>query len=382
MREINHSKIKETNRKKIIRLLQEEEEITKLDISRRLGISITTVSTNIIELKEEEVVGDIRSLESTGGRKSMAIKLNENYRFSLGVAITPKQIKISLLNLKKKVVDRTIIDHNNDGIENMIELTKKSIEELLNRQRIGNEKLLGIGVSIPGTVDSEKGIIRYCYFLGIKDFNIKEKFEYMKVPVYVDNEANLSAFYEFLNKHSNNENLLYISITDGLGLGIIINGRIYRGSNNTSGKMGHMKININGAKCKCGSKGCLEAYTSKNVLIDSYNNLSPQKIKSVEEFESLYLNGDSKAVKVLKEYIEILAIGISNLIMLLDPSTVILGGEINTLLEAELKYLSKEIYKENLFTNSQNCKVKIADDIDSYLLGAAMIPIEQFLEID
>lgn len=382
MREINHSKKKETNRKKIIRLLQEEEEITKLDISRRLGISITTVSTNIIELKEEEVVGDIRSLESTGGRKAMAIKLNENYRFSLGVAITPKQIKISLLNLKKKVVDRTIIDHNNDGIENMIELTKKSIEELLNRQRIGNEKLLGIGVSIPGTVDSEKGIIRYCYFLGIKDFNIKEKFEYMKVPVYVDNEANLSAFYEFLNKHSNNENLLYISITDGLGLGIIINGRIYRGSNNTSGKMGHMKININGAKCKCGSKGCLEAYTSKNVLIDSYNNLSPQKIKSVEEFESLYLNGDSKAVKVLKEYIEILAIGISNLIMLLDPSTVILGGEINTLLEAELKYLSKEIYKENLFTNSQNCKVKIADDIDSYLLGAAMIPIEQFLEID
>lgn len=382
MREINHSKIKETNRKKIIRLLQEEEEITKLDISRRLGISITTVSTNIIELKEEEVVGDIRSLESTGGRKAMAIKLNENYRFSLGVAITPKQIKISLLNLKKKVVDRTIIDHNNDGIENIIELTKKSIEELLNRQRIGNEKLLGIGVSIPGTVDSEKGIIRYCYFLGIKDFNIKEKFEYMKVPVYVDNEANLSAFYEFLNKHSNNENLLYISITDGLGLGIIINGRIYRGSNNTSGKMGHMKININGAKCKCGSKGCLEAYTSKNVLIDSYNNLSPQKIKSVEEFESLYLNGDSKAVKVLKEYIEILAIGISNLIMLLDPSTVILGGEINTLLQAELKYLSKEIYKENLFTNSQNCKVKIADDIDSYLLGAAMIPIEQFLEID
>ena len=204
----------------------------------------------------------------------------------------------------------------------------------------------------------------------------------MKVPVYVDNEANLSAFYEFLNKHSNNENLLYISITDGLGLGIIINGRIYRGSNNTSGKMGHMKININGAKCKCGSKGCLEAYTSKNVLIDSYNNLSPQKIKSVEEFESLYLNGDSKAVKVLKEYIEILAIGISNLIMLLDPSTVILGGEINTLLEAELKYLSKEIYKENLFTNSQNCKVKIADDIDSYLLGAAMIHIEKFLEID
>ena len=382
MREINHSKIKETNRKKIIRLLQEEEEITKLDISRRLGISITTVSTNIIELKEEEVVGDIRSLESTGGRKAMAIKLNENYRFSLGVAITPEQIKISLLNLKKKVVDRTIIDHNNDGIENIIELTKKSIEELLNRQRIGNEKLLGIGVSIPGTVDSEKGIIRYCYFLGIKDFNIKEKFEYMKVPVYVDNEANLSAFYEFLNKHSNNENLLYISITDGLGLGIIINGRIYRGSNNTSGKMGHMKININGAKCKCGSKGCLEAYTSKNVLIDSYNNLSPQKIKSVEEFESLYLNGDSKAVKVLKEYIEILAIGISNLIMLLDPSTVILGGEINTLLEAELKYLSKEIYKENLFTNSQNCKVKIADDIDSYLLGAAMIHIEKFLEID
>lgn len=382
MREVNHSKIKETNRKKIIRLLQEEDEITKLDISRRLGISITTVSTNIMELKEEEFVGDVRSLESTGGRKAMAIKLNENCRFSLGIAITPAHIKISLLNLKKHIIDEIIEPHDNDGIENIINIINECVKNVLDRQRIGSEKLLGVGISIPGTVDSQKGIIKYCYLLGIKDFNIKEKFEYLNVPIYVDNEANLSAYYEFLSKKYNQENLLYVSITDGLGLGIIINGKIYRGSNNTSGEMGHMKININGERCKCGARGCLEAYASKNALIKSYNKISAEEIDSVEKFEELYRVGDEKAKEVLQEYIEILSVGISNLIMLLDPSTVIIGGEINNLFKDNIDFLTNEIYKENLFTNSDNCKIIIANLKNSYILGAAMIPIEEFLELE
>lgn len=382
LREINHSKIKETNRKKIIRLLQEEEEITKLDISLKLGISITTVSTNIMELKEEEFVGDVRSLESTGGRKAMAIKLNENCRFSLGIAVTPAQIKISILNLKKQIVDEIIKPHNNDGIENIILLMKELISNVLDKQRISSEKLLGIGISIPGTVDSEKGIIKYCYLLGINNFNLKERFEDLNVPIYVDNEANLSAYYEFLNKKYNQENLLYVSITDGLGLGIIINGKIYRGSNNTSGEMGHMKVNINGEKCKCGARGCLESYASKNAIIKSYNKISEMQIDNVERFEELYRDGDEKAKKILQEYIEILALGISNLIMLLDPNAVILGGEINKLLKDNLDSLTEEIYKENLFTNSDNCKITVSHFKDSYLLGAAMIPIEEFLDLE
>ena len=79
-----------------------------------------------------------------------------------------------------------------------------------------------------GTVDFKEGIVKYCYLLGIKDYNLKEKFEYLNIPVYVDNEANLSAYYEFFNRRDKNINLLYVSITDGLGLGIIINGKIYR----------------------------------------------------------------------------------------------------------------------------------------------------------
>ena len=99
--EVNHSKIKETNRKKIIKLLLEKDEITKLDISRSLDISITTVSTNISELKDEGIVSDVRSLKSTGGRKAMALKINENCRFALGIALTPRHVKLSLINLKK-----------------------------------------------------------------------------------------------------------------------------------------------------------------------------------------------------------------------------------------------------------------------------------------
>ena len=170
----------------------------------------------------------------------------------------------------------------------------------MNKYDISSENLLGLGISLQGTVDFKTGIVKYCYLLGIKDFNLKERFEYLNVPVYVDNEANLSAYYEFLNRKDTLKNLLYVSITDGLGLGIIINGKIYRGDNNSSGEMGHMKIAINGKKCKCGAKGCLEAYTSMNSLIDNYNEVAYCNISDIDEFEEKYIQKDEIAQKDIR----------------------------------------------------------------------------------
>ena len=379
MIEVNHSKIKETNRKKIIKLLLEKNEITKLDISRELDISITTVSTNVSELKEEGFVEDVRPLESTGGRKAMAIKLNENCRYSLGIALTPRHIKLSLINLKKHEIESIRVRHNNSNIEDTVSIVKENIENILINNNVNIEEILGIGISIPGTVDSELGIIKYSYLLGAKNFNIKEKLEYLNVPIYVDNEANLSAYYEYLNKKDVVDNLLYVSITDGLGLGIIIDGKIYRGSNNASGEMGHIKISIGGKKCKCGARGCLEAYTSKNSILESFNEISSEKINDIEEFETFYNKNDEVAQKVLDDYLNILGIGISNLTMLLDPNIIVLGGDINTILKDKINILKDVVYKDNLFTNESNCRISVTNFKESYLLGAAMLPIEEFL---
>jgi len=382
--EVNHSKIKETNRKKIIKLLLVKNEITKLDISRELDISITTVSTNITELKEEGIVEDVRSLESTGGRKAMAIKLNENCRYSLGIALSPKHIKLSLINLKSEEIDNIRIRHKNNNVDEIVQVVNDNIYEILQNNNIQTTQLLGIGISIPGTVDSERGIIKNCYLLNMKNFNLKEKFEYLNVPIYMDNEANLSAYYEYLNKKDTVDNLLYVSITDGLGLGIIINGAIYRGSDNSSGEMGHTKINLDGKLCKCGARGCLEAYTSKNVLLELYNEKLSDELDEIEDIEALekaYDNGDEDVIQILKEYLYILGNGIVNLTMILDPNRVVIGGEINNLINNEIEYLKEVIYKDNLFINDSNCKIEITKFKESFLLGAAMMPIEEFLEI-
>ena len=185
MIEVNHSKIKETNRKKIIKLLLEKNEITKLDISRSLDISITTVSTNITELKKEGIVSDVRSLESTGGRKAMALKINENCRFALGIALTPRHVKLSIINLKKEVIEAVRIRHNNEGFENIVAIAKENIKEILSRNDISIDRLLGIGISIPGTVDSEEGIIKNCYLLGAENYNLKENFEEFNTHIYI-----------------------------------------------------------------------------------------------------------------------------------------------------------------------------------------------------
>lgn len=377
--EISHSKIKENNIKKIIKLLLEKNEITKLDISRSLDISITTVSTNISELKEIGIVEEVRSLESTGGRKAISLKIDENCRFSLGIALTPRHVKLSLINIKKEVIESIRIKHNNNEIKNILNIVKDNISGILDKANITNEKLLGICISIPGTVDTKSGVIKYCYLLGIKNYNIKKEFEYLNVPIYVDNEANLSAYYEFLNRKDILENLLYISITDGLGLGIIINGKIHRGSNNVAGELGHIKIVVDGEQCECGSKGCLEAYTSKKILLKGYNESSVYKIREIEDFQKVYDMGDKKAEDTLERYLKYLSVGISNLSMILDPSSIVIGGDINSLLEDNLDKISEHVYNDNSFINKEKCKIEITNFRESYLLGAAMVPIEKFL---
>lgn len=379
--EINHSKIKETNRKKIIALLLKKTEITKLDISKKLNISITTVSTNINELMEEGLVKEVRSLKSTGGRKAITYKIDENSRYSMGIALTANHIKISLVNLKREVVDNIKIRHKNEGIEKIIEKIEENVEKVLYDNNVDIINLLGIGVSIPSTVDYEMGTIKNCYFLKVKNFNIKERLKKFNVPVYVDNEANLSAYYEFLNKENKSDNLLYVSITEGLGLGIIINGKVYRGDNNSSGEMGHMKIVMDGKPCKCGSRGCLEAYTSMNTLLDEYNNVANSNLIDMDEFEEKYEKRDENAVRILNDYLKTLSMGISNLIMILDPNRIIIGGDINNLLRENIDFILENIYKNNLFTDKNNCMIQIADYKESYLLGAAMVPIQEFLEI-
>lgn len=378
MKEVNHSKIKETNRKKIIKLLLEKDEITKLDISRTLNISITTVSTNISELKEEGIVENVRAMKSTGGRKAIAIKLNEQCNYALGLALTPRHIKLSLINIKSSEIENIRVRHNNEGIEEIVNLANNNILKILKNHNIDDKQLLGMGISVPGTVDSQNGIIKRCYLLKINNFNLKEKFQYLNIPIYIENEANLSAYYEYLNKKYIVDNLLYVSINDGVGLGIIINGNIYMGSNNSAGEMGHTKIKIGGRVCKCGARGCFEAYTSKNALLEDYNKCTNKDINDIEE---LYNNNDIDVKNIINRYMDILGAGISNLTMLLDPKVVVIGGEINNILINEIDYLRKVIYKDNLFWDESICNVEITRFKESYLLGAARFVIEEFLKI-
>lgn len=378
MKEVNHSKIKETNRKKIIKLLLEKDDITKLDISRTLNISITTVSTNISELKKEGIVENVRAMKSTGGRKAIAIKLNEQCNYALGLALTPRHIKLSLINIKSSEIENIRVRHNNEGIEEIVNLANNNILKILKNHNIDDKQLLGMGISVPGTVDSQNGIIKRCYLLKINNFNLKEKFQYLNIPIYIENEANLSAYYEYLNKKDIVDNLLYVSINDGVGLGIIINGNIYMGSNNSAGEMGHTKIKIGGRVCKCGARGCFEAYTSKNALLEDYNKCTNKDINDIEE---LYNNNDIDVKNIINRYMDILGAGISNLTMLLDPKVVVIGGEINNILINEIDYLRKVIYKDNLFWDESICNVEITRFKESYLLGAARFVIEEFLKI-
>ena len=339
------------------------------------------IENAFVGLKEQDMVEDVRTLKSTGGRKAVTLKLKDNCRYIIGVALTPRHIKLILVNLRNKIVDNIRIRHYSSDIDEMMDIAIDNINELLRKYNIGLNILLGIGISIPGTVNTETGVIKKCYLLNANGYNIKDKLKMLRVPIYIENEANLSAYYAYLEKGQSTSNLLYVSITAGLGAGIIIDGNIHRGSNHSAGEFGHTKIYIGGKKCKCGDYGCLEAYASKNALFEEYNQKAGTNIEEIEEFEKVYKNNDPLALEVFEEYIKVLSKGIANLVLLFDPKAIVIGGEMNSILQNQVSKLQENIYKNNIFTDENSCKIETAREKESYLLGAASLVIDKALQV-
>lgn len=290
---------------------------TKQDIATDLSLSLPTVTQNLNELIEAGVIQYSGWMDSNGGRRARTVVLAKEARFSIGVELSPKHIQIVALDLRLDEIayHRIPCPFSNDPSYSA--RLGSLLEAFIQEFHLPPEKLLGIGLTLPGIIDEENGVIEAAPVLRVRKMPLSMFTGNSKYPIYVANDASAGGFAEWWNRRDT-KNLAYLFIGKGVGGALLIDGKPYQGEEHRSAEFGHMTLVPGGDECSCGKKGCLEAYCSTARLTD---DLGIQ----VEDFFASLKAGDRRYFDIWQRYLDYLAVAINNLHCVMD-STVILGG--------------------------------------------------------
>lgn len=328
------------NRHQIFRSIVSNPESSAPDIVKQTNLSRPTVDAFLNELLSEGLVKKSGTGQSTGGRKPILFSLNSQGRFSIGVVVSIPGVAGVVVDLAGQVLARERISvpiwsTGEYFIEKLGDLISRLLEKVPDRKHFD-----GVAVAIPGLVDQEKGIS--VFFSRLSNFfntplkDILEK--KLKQPVVISRYLGSSAYSQFIPFGSSaSKSLVYVELSEGIDMALFYEGKPYRGNILNEGGLGHMVIEFNGRTCLCGAKGCLEAYASNRVLIDeaklNIRNGVPSAIPSDRnindaEFYEFVRNGDALALRVAEMGMEYLALGIANVVNLLNPGRIIISGAI------------------------------------------------------
>lgn len=374
----------------VLRLNWREHQISRAEISRQLDLSRSTVTEIIKDLLPTGLVAEVGNGESSGGRKPILLEFQDDAKVILGIDIGATHVSVAMTNLRGKLL---LWKEKEYPVREDPEGTHKLIDELCNEcfstLKPGSEMLLSIGVSVPSPVDpihpeylSETIIPAWHGKSGLE--RLREKYG---VPVYLDNDANLGALAEhWWGAGKNVNDLIYIKISNGIGAGYILGGKLYRGSKGIAGEMSHMPIDPNGRLCGCGLRGCLATVISAWALkerIGTLSNLYPEspllnEIPSIIDIENAALDNDPLAIQVVAEATNYLTSAITSLVNLMNPDMIIIGGSLSRLGELVVNPIQKKIDASALVSNVSKTKlVTSALGSKGIAIGAATLAIEQ-----
>jgi len=388
----NNKFLKQFNQALILDLIRTNNSISKAELSELTGLSPTAIGVIVSGLLEEGYIHETGIGESKGGRRPVLLELKPNSYFSLGFDLDTDYVHAILIDLMGNIVYERFIDMPKVfETENVIALLEDEIENVLQSFKLDREKLLGIGISVPGLVDIKTHKIVLAPNLGWNEVDIREhlkKFSGMKI--YIENEAMASAICEsWLGKCQGIDNFVCINIKSGIGAGIFTNGKLYRGSGGTAGEVGHIVVSENGPKCGCGNYGCLETLASTYRIVENARKLVRQGAVSVlneiENVDDITIdtivkaaeNGDEVARSILLESARYIGIAVSNLVNTLNPQAIVLGKDFVKYADIALEQVKKVVEGKALKMPTSIIDITYSSiGAKVSALGAAIIPLK------
>lgn len=343
------------------------------DLSRELGLSVPTLTKVVSELIDEDLVCDLGKQGGTGGRRPSIYGLNPTAGYLMGVDIRRDAIAMGVINFRGDMIFSRQYDFT-------IENTRQSLDELCSRinafiktSKIARDKILTIGINLSGRVNPETGY-SYSYFFFDEKPLTQVLRERLGCNVYIENDSRAMTYGEYMHGIGNNEqNLIFLNLSWGFGIGMIVDGKLHYGKSGFSGEYGHFPFFDNEIICSCGKRGCLETEVSGSAVHRQFieklqqGNISMLS-RQYEQGHPITLRDildavakeDMLAIEVLEQIGLSLGRAIAGLINMFNPDTVILGGTLSEAKEYLLHPIKSAINKYALNFVSKDTAIKVS----------------------
>ncbi len=373
-------------KKRILRLLYKHEVLSAPQISKHINVSIPTAIVLLGDLISSKYIISKGIGESKGGRKPLLYGLAKDSLYILACDMGRYSARMTVFNAQnEQITSLKKIETSIDDPRLEEKLFDNAID-LLNEYKIDYNKVFGIGVDMPGLVDSEKGINYTVKDAALQNIGERIQNKFNKL-VYIDNDARMQAFGEYIfGKAKGKNDAIVINWNWGIGLGMILNGKIYRGTTGFAGELSHIKMVDNGSLCICGKTGCLETIASSHALLKYANrgiqsNVATQ-LKGILELKTEELSvddiimaaklGDEFSISILSKVGMALGKGLSYIIQLLNPEVIVLSGNLSKANQFVLTPIQQSLNKYCIEKISSNSEILISElNEKSGLLGVA-----------
>lgn len=346
--------LREYNRLLILNLVRQFGPLARFTLAQHLRLSRTTVSSIIENLLQEGLVreGSHMNAAPKGGRRAILLHFNADAGYVVGIDVGRSHLTLLLTNLAAEIVAQTSLALDTEqGPDVCLPLLIRETHAFLESSSVEWSKVIGIGLGIPGPLDAMLHTLSSPpHMPGWDQVDIWQSLrQAFPVPLYIDNDANMGALSESrLGAGRGQSELAYVKIGTGIGAGLILHGRIYRGHGGSAGEVGHQTIDENGPLCVCGNRGCLETLASASaIVVDASQGISllrkrfqegassqetfttilaNEKKKDIVEVIQAAYDGDLASIAALERAGERLGLALANLINIFNPSAIILDG--------------------------------------------------------
>ena len=371
-------KIREQNETLVLSTIIHNTLISRASISQLTGLNKASTSAIVKDLIDESLVIETGTGDSTsvGGRRPIQLSLNKDAGFSLSIDLGYDYISSMLTNLNGEVVAQFKERNFYIRKKNVINKVKEIVLSYEFYYSACRFRLIGVALAVHGIVDQSSIVFTPYYDLDQLDL-AKQLQSELGIPVYIENEANLTALAE-TSFSTNEPNLVSISIHSGIGAGIIINGELYHGRNGHSGEVGHMILYPNGIACPCGNKGCLEQYCSEKSILKQYRCLKANEDVTLYDLANDYSAANQDVIELVEGTAHEISIGVRNIISCFAPSVVYINSPLTRKLPFFLNLISNHISSKF----SKDIPILTSDmGATASLLGAAVLNLQNFFNI-
>lgn len=350
--------------------------ISRAELARKIDLTRSTVSAIVADLLADGLVRETESGPATGGRRAILLEINPRRGYIVGVDMGVTHLGLVIADFLAHVLhEREVPFEVRSGPKTCLEMVDRAVRDLLNQAGIGFNQVLAVGVGVPGPVLAEEGIVSAPPVMpGWDGFPIRAHLQKLwHCPVSLNNDAELGALGEWAYGAGRvRRHMAYIKVGSGIGAGLILDGRIYRGASGLAGEIGHLTIQENGPLCDCGNHGCLEALAGGRAIArNAINAVRAGKrtqlssIKPVEKITAQDVGeaarlGDLVAQQIVVEAGSYLGTAIAGIINLSNPSMVVVGGGVAQMGDLLLEPIRHVVRERSLRPAAQAVRITAA----------------------